>query len=109
MGLGGRLAGFRGLDSLLKTAAKGGRFSSLKLDDLQTGDEPEVAEIDGQDGEAKLQRRDADKQIAEGDGYALGLLFAVDLSGQQGRCFGVGIDGQIAEQFVDEGLAAKPH
>ena len=56
----------------------------------------------------KLQRRDADKQIAEGDGYPLGLLLAVDFCGQQGHRPGVRIDRQIAQQFIDEGLAAKP-
>jgi hypothetical protein len=39
-----------------------------------------MADIDGQDGEAKLQRRDAYKQVGEGDGYALRLLFAVALA-----------------------------
>jgi len=68
-----------------------------------------MADIDGQDGEAKLQRRDAYKQVGEGDGYALRLLFAVDLCGQQGGRFGVWIDGEIAEKFVDKSLAAKPH
>ena len=33
----------------LETAAKMGRFPGLKLHDPEAGDEPEVAEIDGQD------------------------------------------------------------
>jgi hypothetical protein len=70
---------------------------------LQAGDEPEVADIDSQSGEAKLERSCTDKQVSEGDGYAPCLLLAVDLRGQQGRCFGIRIDGKTAEQFVDEG------
>ena len=46
-----------------------------------------MAEIDGQDREAKFQRRGADQQVAEGNGHALGLLLAVDLSGQQAVAF----------------------
>ena len=68
-----------------------------------------MADIGGQDGEAKLQRRETDKQVTEGNGHALGLLLAVDLCGQQGCRFGVRIDCQIAEQFIDEGLAAQSH
>ena len=66
----------------LQAAAKRGRLRGLKLFDLEAGDEAEVADINGQNREAKLQRRDADKQVSEGDRHALGLLFAVDLCGQ---------------------------
>jgi hypothetical protein len=41
-----------------------------------------VADIDVRGGEAKLQSRDADKQVTEGCGHALGLLLAVDLCDQ---------------------------
>jgi hypothetical protein len=41
---------------------------SLKLLDPETGNEPEVPEIDRQDGEPKLQSRYADKKVAKWDG-----------------------------------------
>jgi hypothetical protein len=113
MGFGDASGADSGTDSArtspLEAVAKRGRLPGLKLLDPEAGDEPEVAEIDGQDREAKLQRGDTDQQVGEGDGHALGLLLAVDLCGQQSGRFGVRIDRQIAQQFVDEGLAAKPH
>ena len=56
-----------------------------------------MAEIRGHDGETKFQRRNADEQIAERDGYTLGLLLTVDFSGKQSSRSGVRIDSQIAE------------
>lgn len=81
----------------------------LRLEDLKLWDEPEMSEIDGQDRESKFQRRGANQQVAEGDGHAMGLLLAVDLSSKQGSRFRIRIYRQIAEQLIDEGLAAKPN
>jgi hypothetical protein len=90
-----------GTDSALykhsEAASKRGRQPGLMLLDPEAGDEPEVAEIDGQDREAKLQRRDAEQQVGEGDGHALGLLLSVDLCGQQSGRLGVWMDRQIAQ------------
>src|SRR5580658_7168832 len=90
-----------GRDSALYKLSEAGsmrrRLPGLKLLNPEAGDEPEVAEIDGQHREAKLQLRDADQQVDEGDGHALGLLLSVDLCGQQSGRLGVWIGRQIAQ------------
>jgi hypothetical protein len=89
-------------------AGKRSRFFGLEGEDFEAWDEAEVSEIDGQNREAEGERRSSDQQVCEGDSHALGLLLSVDLSGQHCGLFRVGIDRKIAEQFLDEGLAAQP-
>jgi hypothetical protein len=83
-------------------------FCGSERDDSEAGDEAEVAEIDGQNREAEGERCSSDQQVCEGDSHALGLLLTVDLSGQHCGLFRVGIDREITEQFLDEGLTAQP-
>jgi len=76
----------------------------LKLLDLEAGDQAEMAEIDGRYGVAMLQRSDPDQQVGEGDGHALGALLAVDLCGQQGRCFAVRNHFHVGQKICDIAL-----
>jgi len=80
----------------------------LERDDGEPGDKPEVAQVDGQQGEAQRQRGRSYKQVREGDGDTSSLLFTIDLARQHGRFFHVWIDGQVEEQLLDEGLAEPP-
>ena len=63
-----------------------------------------MAEIDGRHGVAMLQRRDADQQVGEADGYALGALFPVDLAGQQRRRFSLGNHHRVGQKIADKTL-----
>ena len=50
---------------------------------IQIRNHAEVPRVTGYDCIAQLQRRDADEQVLERNRDTFGLLFAVDLPGQQ--------------------------
>jgi hypothetical protein len=53
----------------------------LKRNDREAGDHLEVANVDGQQGVAYMQRRGSDQQVRKWYGDAPALLLPVDLSG----------------------------
>ena len=85
---------------------KGGAASSL--DNAESGNVFEVADIAGSDTEAELQGSGGDQQILEGDAHSLLGLLAFDAAGKLGRLDRHRMHWHVADEFVNESLPALP-
>ena len=90
-------------------AGEGGKGATASsLDDVESGDVQEVANIARGDTEAELQSGSADQQILEGDTHALFGLLALDAAGELGYLDRHRMHGHVANEFVNERLPALP-
>ena len=68
-----------------------------------------MAQIFGQHGKPERQHCCADEQASKRNHYAFALLLSVEFSGQHRSFFRVRINGQVSQQFIEEGLTAETH
>ena len=79
----------------------------LRADDFQAGDELEVFCIVGGDIEAEMEGGGTDDEVLEWDDYAVGGLFAFNLTGGLGDFNRNGIGVQIVQNFVHKCKTAE--
>lgn len=70
-------------------------LSTSERKNNQARDQLKVSKVDGQQREAERKSGSSNQQVGKWNCHAIGLLFAVDLAGQQ-RCFSrVGVHSKI--------------
>src|SRR5579884_1115684 len=79
---------------------------TLNPDNVQAGDELEVADVGGPDAIAELEGTDPDEQIGKRDTDPARLALSVDLAGAESDGDGHRLDGASGEQIVEETLPA---
>lgn len=75
---------------------------SLERDDLQPRHHLEMTQIAGCHTVAKLECRDANEEIGEGETNSFRSVLAVDLSGPESERNGDWVNGQDCHEFVNE-------
>lgn len=71
-----------GLDRNIRKCRCQYRFNSLKLNDLEAWDRPEVVEIDGRHGVAAFRCRGSNQLVGKRNGCTLALTLAASINGE---------------------------